>query len=452
VIPTFLNLPDWEVVSVKKSDHDYRVEATYTPLPERCPYCPADDLFSGNLYRHGTVQQEVMDLPAHGKRVGIALTRVRLRCRDCKKTFVQPVPDLDEKGTMTCRLVWHIEKQSLTKTFSAVAEEVGLAVNTVRNVFLAHVEHLEQTTAFATPTRLGIDEVFLLKEARAVFTNLTERTIIGVLPDRLKRNVNRHLRTLDAEKVQVVAIDMCKAYKDAVREVLPNAALVVDKFHVVRMANRCLEDVRKSFRAGLEAKERRKLMHDRFVLLRRNRDLTDDQKKTLEGWQATFPKLGDAYRVKEAFFDLWDSPDRATAAERFKAWEYGITAVEMIAAYRPLLTAWRNWEQEILAYFEHRETNAVTEALNGIARRIERDGRGYSFEVMRAKMLFGSKVQKRPPYNGSRCEYPMSPDDPPRPPRDIGDTYGASVDSLLAQLEAENPNPTPEGTHEEDED
>lgn len=451
MIPTFLNLPDWEVASVKQSANDYRVEATYTDLPERCPYCP-ESLFAGKVYRHGTVQQEVMDLPAHGKRVGIALTRVRLRCQDCGRTFVQPIPDLDEKGTMTCRLVWYIEKQSLTKTFSAVAEEVGLVVNTVRNVFLAHVAHLEATTKFETPARLGIDEVFLLKEARAVFTNLTERTIIGVLPDRLKKSVNRHLRTLSEGTVKVVAIDMCKAYKDAVKEVMPNAAIVVDKFHVVRMANKCLEGVRKSFRSGLEAKERRKLMHDRFVLLRRNKDLNDDQKKTLEGWQATFPKLGAAYTVKEAFFDLWDSPDCATAAERFKAWEYGIVDHDMLKAYQPLLTAWRNWEQEILAYFKHRETNAVTEALNGIARRIERDGRGYSFEVMRAKMLFGSKSQKRPPYAPDRCEYPMSPDDPPRPPRTIGITFGADVDSLLSQLEAENPNPTPEDTHEEDDD
>jgi transposase len=431
----FLNLPNWEVASVKQSAHDYRVEATYTPVPERCPHCP-DSLFAGKVYRHGTFEQEVMDLPSHGKRVGITLKRVRMRCQECNRTFPQPLPDVDEKGTMTCRLVRHIEKESLKKTFASVAEDVGVAPNTVRAVFLAHVAHLEETTFFETPERLGIDEVFLLKRARAVFTNLKERTIIGVLPDRLKKNVNRHLRTLTPDRVKVVAIDMCKSYKLAVREVMPNAAIVVDKFHVVRMANRCLEDVRKSFRSGLESKDRRKLMHDRFVLLRRNKDLDDEQRKTLADWQARFPKLTAAYTVKEAFFDLWDSPDRATAAERFKAWEYGITEREMLKAYQPLLTAWRDWEQEILAYFEHRETNAVTEALNGIARRIERDGRGYSFEVMRAKMLFGSRSQKRPPYNGDECG--SSGGGSEYAPEELGDTYGADVDLLLKELETDN--------------
>lgn len=448
-MPTnFLDLPDWEVDSVKQNAHDYRVEAHYTPLPDKCPHC-AHSLFH-KVYRHGTFEQEVMDLPARGKRVGITLKRVRLRCQDCNKTFPQPLPDVDERGTMTCRLVRYIEQQSLIKTFTSVADEVGVAEGTVRNLFRAHVAHLDDTTTFETPERLGIDEVFLLGKARGVFTNLTERTIVGVLPDRLKKNVNRHLRTLTPATVKIVAIDMCRAYKDAVKEVLPNAALVVDKFHVVGMASVCLEAVRKSFREGLEAKDRRKLMHDRFVLLRRNKDLDDEQRATLESWKTTFPKLGAAYDIKEAFYDLWTAPNRFLAAEAFQAWEYGITDHDMLKAYQPLLTAWRNWEQEILAYFEHRETNAVTEALNGIARRIERDGRGYSFEVMRAKMLYGTRHQKRPPYNGEVCAGSGGVD--LYAPDEIGDTYGPDVDSLLKELAANDPVPTVDALTEDHED
>lgn len=445
----FLNMPNWEVSSVKQNAHDYRVNATYSVVPDRCPHCPVN-LFAGKVYRHGTMEQEVMDLPSHGKRVGIALTRVRLRCQDCNKTFLQPIPDIDEGGRMTCRLVRYIEQQSLTKTFVSVADEVGVTEGTIRNVFREHVAHLDSSTVFATPERLGIDEVFLIGKARAVFTNLTERTMVGVLPDRLKRSVIRHLRTLSEPTVKLVAIDMCRAYRDAVGEVMPNAVVVVDKFHVLRLASVCLEDVRKSFRGGLEQKERRKLMHDRFVLLRRNRDLTDDQRATLATWRTTFPKLGRAYDIKEAFYDVWDAPNRFKAAEQFRTWEYGIEG-DQIAAFQPLLTAWRNWEQEILAYFEHRETNAVTEALNGIARRIERDGRGYSFDVMRAKMLFGTKTQKRPPYDGAACASSGGAASQ-YAPEEIGDTYGSDVDSLLAELSATDSIPTVDTGSEEEED
>lgn len=441
----FIGLPHWEVASVKETAHDFAVEATFSVVPERCPNCPVD-LVSGKLYRHGTTTQEVMDMPTRGKRVRINLKRVRLRCQDCKKTFVQDIPDLNDAGTMMRRLAEWIERRSLTHTFSSVAEEVGVAEGTVRNVFARHVEYLEENTDFLTPERLGIDEIHLIRKPRCVFTNIKEKTIVGVLPDRLKKSVVRHLKTMDTDAVKVVCIDMTRAYRDAAREVFPNAAVVVDKFHVVRMANQCLEDVRKSFRASLEPKERRKLMHDRFVLLKRNRDLKPEQKATLESWEARFPKIGVAYRLKERFFGLWDAPDKKTAAELFGGWREDITDPEMVTAFQPLLTAWKNWEPEILAYFDHGDTNAVTESLNNITRHISRNGRGYSFEVIRAKMLWG-RPQKRPPYTGAAEQRKK-----PRPYRELtGVTLGADVESLLRELEAENPNPTPDADSSEGE-
>ena len=62
---------------------------------------------------------------------------------------------------------------------------------------------------------------------------------------------------------------MWKPYKDAVNTILPHAKVVVDKFHVVRMANQALDNVRKSLKAHMSQKERRTLMRERFILLKR---------------------------------------------------------------------------------------------------------------------------------------------------------------------------------------
>jgi transposase len=59
-------------------------------------------------------------------------------------------------------------------------------------------------------------------------------------------------------------------------------------------------------------------------------------------------------------------------------------------AFQPILTAWGNWEEQILGYFDHQVTNAYTESMNNLIRAVSRLGRGYSFEVLRAKMLFSS--------------------------------------------------------------
>src|SRR5690554_8210541 len=82
-------------------------------------------------------------------------------------------------------------------------------------------------------------------------------------------------------------MDMWRPYKDAVETVIPDAQIVIDKFHVVRMANEALERVRKSLREQSTPMQRRGLMHDRFVLLKRERDLKDKEAFLLDGWCRT---------------------------------------------------------------------------------------------------------------------------------------------------------------------
>jgi transposase len=435
-----LNLPDWNVERVDDSARDYRVHATYSPEPKACPYCGRGLLFGGSLYRHGTREQLLMDLPSHGKRVGILLTRRRYRCRDCEKTFLQPLPDVDERSQMTRRLVRYIEEQSVRKTFTAVADEVGVSEKTVRNLFRAYVERLDQTTVFETPEWMGMDEIHLLKKPRAVFTNIKERTIIAVLEKRTKKVVLAHLKGMpDREQVEVVTMDMWNPYYDAVREAMPDAAIIIDRFHVVRMASAAIEKVRKSLRAGLETKTRRKLMHDRFILLRRNKDLKPEQKETLGQWSEMFPLLAEAYKLKEDFYDLWAIPSKADAIAAYEKWERSIRGTELLTAFQPVLTAVYNWREPIFAYWDHRATNALTEALNGITKLMQRQGRGYSFEAIRAKMLYSPTIQKQPQHKPARygAGFPgravPSAAEPPQP-------LGTDIDALLRVLEQEQQN------------
>ena len=76
--------------------------------------------------------------------------------------------------------------------------------------------------------------------------------------------------------------------------------------------------------------------------------------------------------------------------------EYQLTA--LAKPYRPVKTVFRNWKPYILNYFDdERVTNAFTESFNAKIRRVYRDGRGYTFERLRAKVLFTDKLQKRVP-------------------------------------------------------
>ncbi len=390
-MPTnLLNLPQYRVLRVEETEHDYHIRTEVAQPPTRCPSCGSDRLF-----RHGRNEQLVRDLPMHGRRVGIYVDTQRWRCQACAKTFTEPLPTVNAKREMTDRLVAWIGRQSLRRTFASIAEDVGLDEKTVRNIFRDYVSELEKTVRFETPTWMGIDEIHLIRP-RCVISNIRSNTIVNLLPNRDKKTVINYLGNLDGRHdVQTVAMDMWTPYRDAVQAVMPDARIVIDKFHVVRMANDAVEKVRKSLRESLTPKQRRGLMHDRFVLLKRERDLNDKERLLLSGWTANYPELGEAYRLKEAFYGVYEGMGTADQAlARYAAWNRSVTP-EVHDAYADLIRAFINWQPQILAYFEHPVTNAYTESLNSLIRVMNRLGRGYSFEALRAKILFTEGVHNK---------------------------------------------------------
>lgn len=391
-----LNLPVYRVIKVDDTPHNYHITAEPITPTKACPHCRSDRIQSW-----GTAEQPrlIKDMPMHGKRVGIYIDLKRYRCQSCTKTFFEPLPDVADTRQMTERLVKWIGQQSLKRTFLAVAEETGVDEKTIRNIFRDHINELEKTVCFETPKWMGIDEIHLIKP-RGVITDVQNNTIVELLPNRNKETIIKFLSQLEGrEDIHYVAMDMWLPYRDAVELVLPQAIIVVDKFHVVKMANEAMEKVRKSLRESLSPKQRRGLMHDRFVLLKRESELTDKETLLLSGWVRNYPDLGLAHQLKEEFFKIYDSKSAAEALARFAAWDIAVTH-EVRDAFADLIRAWRNWQPYIVSYFDHPITNAYTESLNSLIGVMDRLGRGYSFEALRAKILFTEGAhafkQKRP--------------------------------------------------------
>lgn len=429
-----LNLPHWTVLSSDESEHDYHLTVQYDSHEMMCPHC-----LSMKISRFGKLAQLFMDLPAHAKRVGLNVQRQRYRCEKCGKTFMQNLPDMDEKRAVTKRLLKYIQQESLRRTFTSVAEDVGLTEKTIRNIFKAHVADLAKTVVFATPEWLGIDELHLLKKPRCIITNVKERTVVDLLINRNKPVVRNYLKGMaDKQNIQLVTMDMWQPYKEAVKDVIPHAQIIVDKYHIVRMANQSMESVRKVIRAGLTDRQRRTLMHDRHILLRRRFELKPADTMILQSWTGTFPALGTSYDLKERFMDIWLSPTRPTAESAYRTWRKSIPD-ELEAAFKPLTLAVDNWHTEIFAYFNHGSaTNAYTEALNGLVKLTNKTGRGYSFDAIRAKLLYGIGLhkQQKPPYQkewpSDRLGHDFPPVDEP-----MTTNYGNDISTLIAELSEE---------------
>jgi transposase len=134
-----------------------------------------------------------------------------------------------------------------------------------------------------------------------ILTNLEERTLLDLLPGRQQERVTRRLMSMaNRHQVEIVSMDMWKPYRRAFQTVLPQARIVVDKFHVVRMANEALEKIRKGLRKELKPNQRRTLKGDRKILLKRAHDVSDRERLIMETWTGAFPPALGGLRAQGA--------------------------------------------------------------------------------------------------------------------------------------------------------
>jgi transposase len=389
---SLLNLKGFHALSQQEHESHLEITVENRFKPQSCPHCGF-----AKLYSHDKTEQVFFDTPMRGKPVVLKTQRARYKCRSCGKTFREPLADIDDKRLMTIRLKEYIQKRSMSDTFAVVARETGLDEKTIRHVFDDYVEKKSKGMPFETPRVLGIDELKLVGSYRCILTNIEKCSVFDMLPARKKTDVVQHLKSLkNPENVEIVAMDMWTTYRDSVKQVLPDAVIVIDKFHIVATASKCLEKARKAIRSQLERKERIRLKNERFVLLKRRHSLTDEDVEKLQQWSSWFPELGMAYDAKEAFYCLFDQGlDSKTAEQALIDWQRGLSP-QITHYFEDLTISLRNWRPEILNGFDfdYEITNAYTESVNRYAKDVQRMGRGYSFDVVRAKMLYNKDTNK----------------------------------------------------------
>ncbi len=373
------------VIGFQEEEHDYHFQVEY-PDPPFCYSCAT----VGQLVRFGKKQVKFRDVPMHGKRVSLWVIRRRFLCKSCNSTFTPPIHEMAEDHRMTARCYSYIIKRSLSSTNACVAHDVGVDESVVRDVIRAYCEGKAKHYKPTLPRVLGIDELYLNRQFRCVLTDIERGTIIDILESRQYDVVfNRLAKMQGRENVQIVCQDMWKPYRDVASRLFPKAAIVVDRFHIQRMANEAMETLRKGLKKDLTQHQRRQLKGDRKMMLMRRRDLNPMQEVIIHTWLDQFPELGLAYRLKEAFFDIWESTTEPEARERYQQW-LSMLPDSQKTHWKPVITSMTNWEKEIFSYFgpAQRNTNAFTESVNRQMRDLNRDSRGMSFEMFRAKTLF----------------------------------------------------------------
>lgn len=384
LLEKMLKLPEFIITDLKDNEYDIRIYVEKKNKPNVCPIC---GVFEPKLRVHSNRVQEVRDKNVLDKRLGLMYKRKRYKCMECGEVFTEHCDSVPEKGRMTTRLIDYIAVQAEKRSFKSIEQELDISDSTVKNIFREHIKDLPDYQKLKTPMVLAIDELFIQGKHRGVICNGEEMTLMDFLIDRDKETIIKWLQGLqNPENVRMVTMDMWKPYRDAVYETLPNAFVVIDEFHVVKMANEALNTIRKAQKQGLDKKQNKQLKKDRYVMLKRPHKLNMTHMIYRDAWFSTLPILKVAYELKEGLFNMYKCKTRVEAEAYYETWKKSIP--KDLKEFRDIAKTIDRVKIEVFNYFDGRVTNAIAEGLNSVIRDIDGHGRGYEFDILRAKALF----------------------------------------------------------------
>jgi len=385
-----------EVTGWDKSDRRLRVDAEWEKGKgevRKCPQCGTKD---PDLNKYGHRDRKVHDVRSHGRPVIIALHAQKYDCKECDGSpFVPEHGDISSRKELSAALVERIKEAGLgSHRFKTLAAELGVAVSTVQDIVIEYARQLNKKSP-TYPVVLGLDEIRPKRKKEgpyAVISCAKSNELIEMLPTCTKSTILAFLwRNHLQYATEAVVIDMNDDYRDAVHRRLPDADVVVDRYHIKSVVDKAVQEVRLNETVRDEDADddlTSRLKDVKGLLSKRWKGLNTDQRQDLNGAFKQIDRLRVAYFWKDRFAKIFDLKNRRQADAELEKWIKRLPESIEPEFSRPTKTI-SNWRDQILNYFDHGYDNGFVEGKNQAIRQIQAEGAGYDFEVLRAKVVHG---------------------------------------------------------------
>lgn len=340
--------------------------------------------------------RRVRDLSCGDARVYLELEIRRVLCRRCGAVKQEKLPFLADNPFYTKRFAFYVGRRCRSSTIKDVAEELHLDWSTVKALDKQYMR--EQLRRMPPPQRLeviGVDEVSVRKrhDYRIVVSDLVrQRPIWFGGKDRSEESLDEFFAWLGEKRsarLRLVVMDMWKAFANSTRRKAPQAAILYDKFHVMRHLGEALDKVRKSEYARLTGKDRRFIKGQKYTLLSSRENLTQDGRASLRLLLKANKRLNTAYLLKESFGQLWSYRREGWARRFFNNWRDSLKWQRLPHYKKFAAMIERHWDG-IAAYCrpENKVALGFVEGLNNKIRVIQRRAYGLrDEEYLRLKIL-----------------------------------------------------------------
>jgi len=295
----------------------------------------------------------------------------------------------------TKRFALYVGRKCRTMTVQDVARDLKLDWHTVKALDKEYMEEQLRRVPVAAPGVIGIDEVSLRKghTYRIIVSDLERRRPIWYGgDDRSKESLDRFYQWLGAKKgrkIRLAVMDMWKAFEKSTRNNVSHAAILYDKFHVMRHLGEALDTVRKMEYARLCGKDRSYIKGQKYTLLSNKENLTLDGRNALKKLLKANKRLHTAYLLKESFGQLWSYRTEGWARRFFDHWKDSLKWQRLKSYEKFTEMIERHWDG-IAAYSrpENKVSLGFVEGLNNKIRVIQRRAYGLRDEdYLRLKIL-----------------------------------------------------------------
>jgi transposase len=383
-LSSFLFGNNLKLIAMKSISKGYLWEVEKVRSETICRHC-----HSSSTVKAGRCSTTVKEDPIRQTALWLKIHKHRIYCKACKRTFAESVDGILSRRRSTQRFRKTIAQACGKLTdIATVCRDYGVSTGFAYGVYYEQIEvKLRERGQPKWPEVLGIDEHFFRRqkgvtEFVTMFTDLKKKRAFEIAHGKNQESLFEQIKDIQGrENVKTVVIDMSGAYKSFIKKMFPNAQIIADKFHVLRVFGPQI------MKAGAAIHGHRKELNTRRKLLRNRVNLDYDIRCEIDRYLKDYPELNELYRCKERLYEFYRIKGAARAVvalykliEQFK--KSSNEAVKKIAG------TLQRWRKEILCYFAHRYTNAFTERMNGTGKLVQRRAFGYkSFKNYRLRTL-----------------------------------------------------------------
>lgn len=360
-----------------------------------CPECE-----QANLKAYDTKEKTWRHLNFFQHEAYLTARVPRVRCNQCGLRLVE-VPWARSESGFTLLFEAMIMTLAKTMPVNTIAAWVNEHDTRLWRVLHHYVDTARADADYSEVTQVGVDETSSRRGHNYVslFVDLDGPRVLFATEGKDAATVERFRQDLTAHKghpenIKEVCCDMSPAFISGVEKQFPDAQLTFDKFHIMKIINEAVDEVRRQ-----EQKDRPELARTRYLWLKNPENLKSTQAETLEG--LTLKKLNlktsRAYHIRLNFQELFNQPP--DLAEAFlKNWYYWATHSRLEPIKQAAYTIKRHWDG-VLRWFHSNINNGILEGTNSLIQAAKAKARGYrtTRNLITMIYLIGGKLDFRLP-------------------------------------------------------